>query len=97
MTVSTSTVCGMTTDPIDRRSRRRAATLRTVRIGLRGALSAAALFLAYYLLPVRAKTSAQDVLWLILALATFGAIVALQVRSIVKSRYPGCARSNRWR
>ena len=51
-------------------------------------LSAAALFTAYYLLPVRAKTSAQEVLWLITALAIFGAIVALQVRSIVKSRYP---------
>ena len=78
----------MTTDPIERRSQRRAAALLTVRIGLRGTLSAAALFLAYYLLPVRAKTSAQDVLWLITALAIFGGIVALQVRSIAGSRYP---------
>lgn len=80
--------CGMTTDPIQLGSQRRVAALRTVRVGLRGALSAAALFLAYYLLPVRAKTTAQDVLWLIIALATFGGIVGLQVRSIVGSRYP---------
>jgi voltage-gated potassium channel len=58
------------------------------RITIRGALSAAALFAFYYLMPIRAKSVMQDVLWLVAALGAFAGVIALQVRGIVNSRYP---------
>ena len=70
-----------------RRQRRRSAII-AIRIGARGAATAAALLAAYYLAPVRAKTPVQEVLWLAAALAAFVVVIALQVRAIVRSRHP---------
>jgi voltage-gated potassium channel len=57
-------------------------------VGLRSAATTAALIAAYYLMPVRAKTPTQEVLWLLAALAVFAAIVAFQVRIILNSPHP---------
>lgn len=75
-------------DQLDRRSQRLATARVAGIVGLRTAASAAGLILAYYLIPVRAKTSAQEVLWLLAALAVFAAVIALQIRGIVNSRHP---------
>ena len=57
-------------------------------VALRNAAIAVVLVAAYYLIPVRARTPAQEVLWLVVALVAFAGIVALQVRGIVNSRRP---------
>jgi voltage-gated potassium channel len=75
-------------DQVDRLGQRRATTKVAVLVGLRTAVSATALVVAYYLIPVRAKTSAQEVLWLLAALLAFTALIALQLRWIVNSRHP---------
>jgi len=63
-----------------------------MRIGLltvlRIVLSLTALFGAYYLIPARDHKDGSDVPWLVLALLAFGLVVALQLRSIARSRYP---------
>jgi len=46
------------------------------------------LFLAYYLIPTRADGVESDLPWLILEMAVFGVIVAIQVPIIIKSQYP---------
>jgi voltage-gated potassium channel len=78
----------MTSDSIQRRSQRRRTALVAVRIGVRGAATAAALLAAYFLAPVRAKTPTQEVLWLVAALAAFAVVIGLQVRAIARSRHP---------
>ncbi|HEU5268089.1 MAG TPA: potassium channel family protein [Jatrophihabitans sp.] len=78
----------MTSDSIQRRSQRRRTALVAVRIGVRGAATAAGLLAAYFLAPVRAKTPTQEVLWLVAALAAFVVVIGLQVRAIAKSRHP---------
>ena len=78
----------MTIDRVQRRSQRLATVKVAGMVGLRSAASAAALIVAYYLIPVRAKSSAQEVLWLLAALGAFAGIIALQVRGIVNSRHP---------
>ncbi len=78
----------MSTQPSRDRRERRETALVAVRIGLRGTATAAILVAAYYLAPVRAKTPAQELLWLAAALAAFAVIIALHVRAIVRSLHP---------
>jgi voltage-gated potassium channel len=78
----------MASDRLPRRSKRRETLLIALQIGMRGTATAAALLAAYYLTPVRAKTPTQEVLWLVAALGVFVAVIAVQVRAIVKSRHP---------
>lgn len=51
--------------------------------------SLAAVMAIYYLLPVRGDGGASDVPWLLLDVALFGAVVAVQVPLIGRSRHPG--------
>jgi voltage-gated potassium channel len=78
----------MTIDQAERRRHRRAAARVVMVVGLRSAATTAALIAAYYLVPVRAKTHTQQVLWLLAALAVFAAIVAFQIRIILNSPHP---------
>jgi hypothetical protein len=78
----------MSSETNDRRRHRRKAAITVLKIGLRGAATAAALIAAYYLAPVRAKSHAQELLWLAAAMAAFIAIIALQTRTIMTSRHP---------
>ena len=56
---------------------------------LRVAGSAAALVTLYYLLPLNHTSTSTAVTVLIIALVVFIALVAVQVRSIIRSPYPG--------
>lgn len=55
---------------------------------LRVIVSITLLFVAYYLIPTRGDGGDSDVPWLILELAVFAVIVAVQVPAIVRSDYP---------
>ena len=57
---------------------------------LRVLLSLTALFAAYFLIPTRSGggNGGAEVLWLILELVVFGAVVGVQVPAIVRSRHP---------
>lgn len=78
----------MTIDQAEQRRQRRAAAKVVMVVGLRSAATTAALIAAYYLIPVRAKTHTQQLLWLLAALAVFAAIVAFQLRIILNSPHP---------
>lgn len=78
----------MTIDQAEQRRQRRAAAKVVMVVGLRSAATTAALIAAYYLIPVRAKTYTQQLLWLLAALAVFAAIVAFQLRIILNSPHP---------
>ena len=78
----------MTLDQAERRRHRRTQAKVGGTVALRAAATTAVLIGAYYLAPVRAKTQAQELLWLVAALAAFAAIIALQVRMILNSRHP---------
>ncbi len=58
-------------------------------MGLRVVGSAAALVTLYYLLPLDHLSTPAAVTMLVIALVAFIALVALQVRSIIRSPYPG--------
>ena len=53
-----------------------------------GIISATVLFAAYYLVPTKSSGEHSDLPWLILELAIFGVVVAIQVPTIVKAKYP---------
>ena len=55
---------------------------------IRITISAAILFAAYYLVPTKSSGEDSDLPWLILDLAIFGVVVAIQVPAIVKAKYP---------
>jgi hypothetical protein len=55
---------------------------------LRVTVSITLLFIAYYQIPTRADGAESDLPWLILELAVFAGIVAVQIPAIVKSDYP---------
>lgn len=55
---------------------------------LRVTLSITLLFMAYYLIPTKGDGGESDVPWLILEMAVFAVIVAIQVPIIVKADYP---------
>jgi hypothetical protein len=78
----------MTINQTEQRRHRRAEARVVLLITLRAVATTAFLFAAYYLAPVRARTPTQELLWLLVALAAFVAIVALQVRSIINTTHP---------
>jgi hypothetical protein len=78
----------MTVDQAERRRHRRAEARVVMLVTLRAAATTTALLAAYYLAPVRANTPAQEVVWLLGALAAFVVIVALQVRAIINTTHP---------
>jgi len=55
---------------------------------IRVTVSATALLAAYYLVPTKGTAEDSDLPWLILELAIFGVVVAIQVPTIVKAKYP---------
>src|SRR6201989_125652 len=55
---------------------------------IRVTISATVLFAAYYLVPTKSSGEHSDLPWLILELAIFGVVVAIQVPTIVKAKYP---------
>ncbi len=55
---------------------------------LRVTVSITLLFIAYYQIPTRSDGAESDLPWLILELAVFAVIVAVQIPAIVKSDYP---------
>jgi voltage-gated potassium channel len=73
--------------PLMPMSRRQAWRLGLL-VVLRVAVSIAALFLAYYLLPTGTSGKGSDLPWLILGLCVFGVIVGVQVPAIVTAKYP---------
>ncbi|HEV7185191.1 MAG TPA: ion channel, partial [Leifsonia sp.] len=78
----------MTINQTEHRRHRRAEVRVVLLITLRAAATTAFLFAAYYLAPVRARTPTEELLWLLVALAVFVAIVALQVHSIINTTHP---------
>jgi uncharacterized membrane protein YadS len=55
---------------------------------LRVTLTIAVLLTAYYLVPTIGESHDSDVPWLILSLAIFGVVVAIQLPAIMNSKYP---------
>jgi UDP-N-acetylmuramyl pentapeptide phosphotransferase/UDP-N-acetylglucosamine-1-phosphate transferase len=55
---------------------------------IRVTISATVLFAVYYLVPTKGSGEHSDLPWLILELAIFGVVVAIQVAIIVKAKYP---------
>jgi voltage-gated potassium channel len=55
---------------------------------LRVTLSLVALFVTYFLLPVRSRGGGAEVFWLVIELLIFGAVVGIQVPAIIRSRHP---------
>lgn len=55
---------------------------------LRIAVTVVLLFGAYYLIPTRGEGGDSDLPWLVLELAVFAVIVAIQIPAIIKSKYP---------
>ena len=69
-------------------SSRSAAWRLGLRVLLRVSVTVTLLFAAYFLLPVRKVGHGSDIPWLLLEMAVFGVIVAVQVPVIVKAKYP---------
>ncbi|MCG6499261.1 potassium channel family protein [Kitasatospora sp. A2-31] len=80
---------GTDAGPRDRPGPGRPSTGRLVWTVLRVAGSVAALGALYYVLPLDNTSTAAALTMLLTGLAGFVALVALQVRSILHSRYPG--------
>ncbi|WP_406024271.1 potassium channel family protein [Nocardioides sp. NBC_00850] len=55
---------------------------------LRVTLSVGALFAAYYLIPTRTSGGISEVVWLVICLCAFAAIVGLQILAIVQAKFP---------
>jgi voltage-gated potassium channel len=55
---------------------------------LRVTVSLLLLMLAYWLIPTRSEGQGSDTPWLILSLAAFGAVAAVQVVEVLKSSHP---------
>ncbi len=56
---------------------------------IRSTVTVVLLFAAYYALPATGSNEGPDWAWLLLVLAGFGVVVAVQLPAIVKSKHPG--------